>query len=234
LQVRATIFQKMTSHNTGYYARSAAWILISQVLLQRAKIGLIKMEMIMKKAMLLFLLVFTAGAMLKAQDKPVNFTVEVSTDSILMGNHFEVKFILENANGRNFEAPDFSENFSVISGPNFSSSFSMVNGNMTQSQTITYYLEPRDIGSFYILPASVKAGDEVLETAPLEVLVVPNPDGIKQTPPNQMQQFRFDWSTPFDLNFGTPFKDLQPLPQPEPQPKEKTTPKKKKRKTIRI
>jgi len=186
----------------------------------------------MKKSMLLFLLVFTAGTMLKAQGKPVKFTVEVSTDSILMGNYFEVKFILENANGQNFEVPDFSENFNVLSGPNFSSSFSMVNGGMTQSQTITYYLEPRDIGSFYILPASVKAGGEVLETVPLEVLVVPNPDGIQHTPPDQMQQFQFDWGNPFDMNLDSPFKDLQP--QPEPLPEEKAAPKKKKPKTIRI
>lgn len=188
----------------------------------------------MKKTMLLFLLVFTAGAMIQAQDKPVKFTAEVSTDSILMGNYFEVKFTLENANGQNFEAPDFSENFNVKSGPNFSSSFSMVNGDMTQSQTITYYLEPRDIGSFYILPASVKAGDEVLETVPLEVLVVPNPDGIQQTPPNQMQQFQFDWGSPFDMNLDTPFKDLQPQPLPGPQLKEKLVPQKKQRKTTRI
>ncbi len=190
----------------------------------------------MKKTIIFFLFVIIAMADVHAQDKPVNFTVEVSTDSILMGNNFEVKFTLENANGQNFEAPDFSENFNVISGPNFSSSFSMINGDMTQSQTITYYLEPRDIGSYYILPANVKAGDEILETVPVEVLVVPNPDGIKQNPPSKMQQFRFDWSTPFEQNFDTPFKDLRPLPLPEPMPKEKSKPgkKKKRRKTIRI
>ncbi|MFQ5445983.1 MAG: BatD family protein [Saprospiraceae bacterium] len=188
----------------------------------------------MKKAILFFLFVLTASANASAQDEPVKFTVEVSTDSILMGNYFEVKFILENANGQNFEAPDFSENFNVKSGPNFSSSFSIVNGEMTQSQTITYYLEPRDIGSYYILPASVKAGDEVLETAPIEVLVVPNPDGIKQSPPDQMQQFHFDWSTPFNFDIDPPFNDIQPLPLPKPDEKVKPKKKKKKRKTIRI
>ena len=119
------------------------------------------------------------------QEKPVQFTVELSPDKVLAGNYFEVKFILENADGKNFEAPDFSEHFQVQSGPNFSSSFSMVNGDLTQSMTVTYYLEPKDIGSYYILPASIEAGGKVLETAPVEVVVAPNPDGIRQSPPNQ-------------------------------------------------
>lgn len=210
----------------------------------------------MKKSLLISLMIFSAVAVLKAQDKPVKFTVEVSTDSILMGNYFEVKFTLENADGQNFEAPDFSESFNVVSGPNFSSSFSIMNGRMTQSQTITYYLEPRDIGSYYILPANVTASGEILETAPIEVMVVPNPDGIKQTPSGQMQQFRFDWGSPFgegedfpgfrfDLKtpFGNDFEfplwdlkefQLEPNPEDEQQQEKQAAPKKKKRKTIRI
>ena len=195
----------------------------------------------MKKGFLslVFATAFLATAL--AQEKPVKFTVEVSTDSILFGNYFEVKFILENANGNGFEAPDFSQHFKVVSGPNFSSSFSMMNGNMTQSQTITYYLEPKEIGAYYILPASVDTGDKVLETAPLEVLVVPNPDGIQQTPSSQRRPFGFDWGGDpfnFDFDFSSPKipkwresdqpEELPAPPQPEREPA------KKKRKTIRI
>jgi hypothetical protein len=109
----------------------------------------------------------------------------------------------------------------------------MVNGNMTQSQTITYYLEPKEIGNFYILPASVNADGKVVETAPLEVLVVPNPDGIKQKPPRQTDRFQLNWSDPFEFDFSFPELSplTQPTPPPPPQPQE--TPKKK-RKTIRI
>lgn len=195
----------------------------------------------MKKGFLslVFATAFLATAL--AQEKPVKFTVEVSTDSILFGNYFEVKFILENANGNDFGAPDFSQHFNVVSGPNFSSSFSMVNGSMTQSQTITYYLEPKEIGAYYILPASVDTGDKVLETAPLEVLVVPNPDGIKQTPSNQRKPFGSDWGgNPFNFDFDFSFPQIpemregdQPEEQPAPPQPEKE-PAKKKRKTIRI
>jgi hypothetical protein len=187
----------------------------------------------MKKRIFSLLFTLVTLAATYAQEKPVQFTVEVSTDSILMSNYFEVKFILENANGQNFEAPDFSQHFHVVSGPNFSSSFSMVNGDMTQSMTITYYLEPRDIGAYYILPASVEANGKVLETTPKEVLVVPNPEGIRQTPPRQQHMQLFDWGSPFDGSFDFSLPQPKQLQPPPPPPGDKPQ-KKKKRKTTRI
>ncbi|MBK9015067.1 MAG: BatD family protein [Saprospiraceae bacterium] len=190
----------------------------------------------MKKAIFfsIFIFYYLPGAF--SQDKPAKFTVTVSTDSILMDNTFEVKFVLENANGQNFEAPDFSDHFNVVSGPNFSTSMSMVNGNISQSMTITYYLEPKEVGMFYILPASVNTDDKVLETAPLEVMVVPNPDGIKQMPPRgKMDSFQFNFGDPFGFDFS--FPELQEMPQfSNPSPREEAPKEqpKKKRKTMRI
>jgi hypothetical protein len=197
----------------------------------------------MKKGILSTCLVLTFLAAVHAQEKPVKFTVQLSTDSILMDNYFEVKFILENANGRNFEAPDFSQHFKVISGPNFSTSMSMVNGDVTQSMSITYYLEPLSTGVFYILPASVEASGQVLETAPLEVLVAPNPGGIRQSPPSGRDNLRLDnfrnfgWDQPFEFDFRFPFEELQDRMQqmPAPPQERKPAPKpKKKSNTIRI
>lgn len=190
----------------------------------------------MKKAIFLSIFIFSCFAQVFSQEKPVKFTVSVSADSILMDNYFEVKFMLENADGKNFEAPDFSEHFNVVSGPNFSTSMSIVNGEISQSMTITYFLEPKNIGLFYILPASVQAGSKVLETSPLEVLVVPNPDGIKQSPPrNKMDSFKFNFGNPFNMDFM--FPDFEEFPQfSKPAPKEEAPKEQpsKKRKTIRI
>ncbi len=178
----------------------------------------------------LFVLLPLAGF---AQDKPAKFTVTVSADSILMGNYFEVKFSLENAGGKDFEAPDFGEHFKVVSGPTHSTSMSIVNGELTQSATITYYLEPKDPGVFYILPASINTGDTILETDPLEVMVVPNPDGIEQRPPGQAEGFQFNWSNPFDFDFDFLFPEMKPAPPPAGEELPKEAPRKK-LKTIRI
>lgn len=189
---------------------------------------------IMKQGFFIAIFIFSCLTGAFSQEKPVKFTVSVSTDSILMDNFFEVKFTLENANGQNFEAPDFSDHFNVVSGPNFSTSMSMVNGDVTQSMTITYYLEPREVGAFYILPAYVNAGDKVLETSPLEVMVVPNPGGIKQPLPGQQNRMQFNWGSPFDFDFDGFFPEISPPPPPAPKQEPPQEAPKKKRKTTRI
>ncbi len=133
----------------------------------------------MKK--LLFTIVFGFVINLVFAQQNANFRMEVSSDSILLGNYFEVNFILENVSGSQFEPPSFN-GFRVIGGPNQSSSFSMVNGKVSQSMSYSYYLEPEDIGMYYIDPASVNVGDQILETRPKKITVLVNPDEIYQPP----------------------------------------------------
>ncbi len=147
---------------------------------------------------------------LKAQD--VKFSVETSSDSILFGNYFKVTFSIENASANNFEAPSF-QHFSIIGGPNQSSSFSMVNGVTSQSMTYSYYLEPKEEGVFFIEPASVEVEDKIIETAPLEIKVAPNPEGIIQSPDEQKNRT-------FDSIFGKPFFHKEEV-QPKKKPKKK-------------
>ena len=119
-----------------------------------------------------------------------------------------MKFILENVAGSHFEPPSF-DGFTVVGGPNQSSSFSMVNGKVSQSMSYSYYLEPQDIGNYYIEPANVKVGNEVLETEPKQILVLANPDQVYQSP-----------------NYSMEKEDINPYYEPEPK---KTKPKKKRK-----
>ena len=109
------------------------------------------------------------------------FTVEVSSDTVLLGNYIEVKFTVENAPAQSFEAPDLNA-FRMVGGPNTSTSMSVVNGEVSQSASYSYYLEPPDIGTFTIPPAYVMAGDAALETFPIDIIAIPNPEGIIQRP----------------------------------------------------
>ena len=181
---------------------------------------------------IIFGLLVLGNFSLQAQDNSPIFTVEISTDSILLGNYFEVKYTLKNGSANNFVAPDF-ENFNVVSGPNTSTSMSFMNGQMTQSVSYSYYLEPKDIGSFYIQPASIETKDEVLETVPMEVLVVPNPDGITQTPKqrNKPKNSFFDdfWNIQPDFEQMFPEEMIPKMIPPQDEQQEK-----KKRKTVKI
>ncbi len=175
----------------------------------------------MKKLMLpIFFLGFhfLAGA----QETSARFSVSVSADSILLGNFFRVTFTLENARQGDFEAPQF-DGFTIVSGPNVSSSMSMVNGTITQKIAYSFYLEPLDIGNYYIPPASITLGDQVLESMPVSIMVAPNPDGIKQLPDPEQE-----WGNGIMDNFPDLFeRPLAPRPTP-PQPPRQDGKKKKK------
>lgn len=114
------------------------------------------------------------------------FKIGVSADTLLVGNYFEVKYTVENTDGK-FEAPNLSS-FDVIGGPNTSSSFSMINGSVTQSSSYSYYLRPPDIGVFTIPPAFLTTSTDTLATMPIDIIVVPNPEGIIQEPNRPTQR----------------------------------------------
>lgn len=179
----------------------------------------------MKKVLSSIFAIALSVSLLSAQENAA-FSVEVSSDSILMGNYIKVTFSLESAGGKNFQPPLF-EGFDVMSGPNYSSSFSMVNGEVTQSVSYTYYLRPRGVGNYYIEPASIAVGEKVLETTPVSVTVVPNPDGVIQEPEEKREL------PGFDLDFWDAPAFPQPFFQPE-RPDTQPPAKKKKRKTYKI
>lgn len=112
----------------------------------------------------------------------VSFIVEMSTDTVLMGNYVQLKYSVENIQG-DFQAPEFN-GFNIISGPNVSSQFSMINGKVTQSASYSYYLQPLEVGVFHIDAAALENDTQHLETATITIVVAANPNGITQDPNN--------------------------------------------------
>ncbi|MEM6965463.1 MAG: BatD family protein, partial [Bacteroidota bacterium] len=149
-----------------------------------------------------------------SQENEPSFSVEVNKTSVLLGNYIQVTFTLKNAGGNQFEAPAF-EGFDIVGGPNQSSSFSMMNGVTTQSTSYTYYLKPRDVGNLFVEPAFITVDGQTLETQPIEIIVLENPDGIIEQPqrrsPNRMDMFQF----PSDDFFNVPSDEFFNFPTPE-------------------
>ena len=119
------------------------------------------------------------------------FNVDVSVDTILAGNKLNVTFTANNIAGQ-FEGPDM-QGLNVVSGPNTSTSMSMINGDVTQSATYSYTILCEDIGELTILPGYLETGNETYETEPLSILVLPNPEGIIEQPPNNSGYFEFNF-----------------------------------------
>ncbi len=154
--------------------------------------------------------IFLISTITVALSQDSEFTVEINPSEVLMHNYFEVKFTLKNAKGRQFSPPNFQD-FKVIAGPNQSSSFSMVNGTVDQSQSYSFYLEPTLPGTFFIESATIEVDGNILESTPTEVVVLENPDGIKQEIPQEKQHFEFD--SFFDFPFG--MEKEKPAPKPK-------------------
>jgi hypothetical protein len=129
----------------------------------------------MKKLFIIFAVFISR---VHAQD--LDFKVSVSNDTLLLGNYLEVKFEINNGNGK-FTAPDFA-GWNVVSGPNSASSYSIINGEVNQRSSYTYYLEAPNEGEFIIDEAKLKTSEKEYKTPPVKIVVFGNPEGIRQHP----------------------------------------------------
>lgn len=120
-----------------------------------------------------------------------SFELQVSSDSVLVGNYIEVRFTIDNVDGE-FEAPNLSD-FIILSGPNISSAMQIINGKMSSQKSYSFYIQPKEIGNYYIKPAYLITHEKTYETTPLEINVFPNPAGIKVIPEQPNNSFHFDF-----------------------------------------
>jgi len=120
------------------------------------------------------------------------FTASVSKSTVGTGEVFEVTFSV-NANGENFNPPDFKD-FRVAGGPNQSQSMEIINGATSASISIGYDLMAVKEGEFTIGPASIVVNGHKLTTNAIKVKVVKgrpvpqNQQSQSGTPDNGLQQ----------------------------------------------
>ena len=100
----------------------------------------------------------------------VTFEATTDTKQVPLGEVFEVKFTLKNAQGTGFSPPVFSD-FAVVGGPNRMNSMTLVNGNATNSESYSYVLQAKREGKYSIGSASVIVKGQTLNTTPLSIEV---------------------------------------------------------------
>ena len=96
--------------------------------------------------------------------------VEVSSDTIRVGEIVEVKYTFENGEGQ-FTSPDLT-GLPLISGPNVSSSFMIVNGKKSSSQTYTYIFRPVEEGQILLPPSTYTENEkqEIIQSVLITVV----------------------------------------------------------------
>lgn len=101
----------------------------------------------------------------------VEFTASVSKNVVALDEGFTLSFTL-NTSGKNFRAPELSENFKIYSGPNQSRSMSIVNNSVSSTLTYSYTLFAINVGDFVIEPAQIEVDGKKYSSNPIKIKVV--------------------------------------------------------------
>ncbi len=117
-----------------------------------------------------FITLFLLSMIQVCQAQNGRFDASTNKTEVSVGETFEVSFTLDDQ-GKSFTAPDF-KGLQVLSGPNVSTSMSIINGNMSQSNTYTFYLSADKEGLYVIKPATIKVGSKTLVSNSITIKVV--------------------------------------------------------------
>jgi len=113
------------------------------------------------------------------------FKALLNKNRVVMNEPFQVSFTLENADGKNFAPPSFTD-FYVMGSPSQSNSMQFINGSMSRSFSYTYNLQPKKEGTFTLAPATIEVAGRTLKTNSLTIEVVKA--GSKAGPGNQQRE----------------------------------------------
>ncbi len=99
------------------------------------------------------------------------FEAIADANQVLVNSYFEIAFQLKNAQGQDFQPPDF-EGFRILSGPNRAISTSIINGKVRREITYTYTLQPKMVGELQIGTARITVDGDFMYTRPVTIRVL--------------------------------------------------------------
>lgn len=121
------------------------------------------------------------------------FDMTISADSILAGNILHITYKANNVSGQ-FEGPKL-EGLQIVSGPNTANLVTMTNGKMIKKSEYSYSVLLKEEGEYVIEPAFLRTASEDYETAAMNIVVLPNPEGIIEKSPLGSQESKFGFPT---------------------------------------
>ncbi len=101
----------------------------------------------------------------------VKFSASANNKTIGKNDYLQVQFTVDNAANVESIVPPPFKNFAVVSGPNHQSSMSNINGNIKQSLSIGFVLQPLATGNFIIGSATAKADGKEYKSNSLGIQV---------------------------------------------------------------
>ena len=95
--------------------------------------------------------------------------VEVSADTVMMGELVELTYTIENGHGK-LIPPDLSS-MPIVSGPNTASSMVYENGKMSSSQSYSYILRPDKAGQLIVPETQYLENGDTIRLEPITIVV---------------------------------------------------------------
>lgn len=99
------------------------------------------------------------------------FEAFTDAEEVFPDTYFQLTFTLQNAEGKDFKAPDLRD-FRIIAGPSRGISTTVVNGQVSMEMRFSYTLQPRRTGRLTIGSASIQANNRPMRTNPITITVL--------------------------------------------------------------
>ncbi|HKR05004.1 MAG TPA: BatD family protein [Bacteroidia bacterium] len=138
-----------------------------------------------------------AGILFHANVFAQSLSASIDRNPVAVGDQFQVTFTL-NATGSSFHGPVFSD-FNVLANPSQSTSMNIINGSISQSLSISYYLQAKSEGTFKIGSASIICNGKKLESPPFTITVVKASSRPQQQPQQKQESTENNGVSPRDV-----------------------------------
>jgi hypothetical protein len=124
------------------------------------------------KLVYIFLLLSFSAQSISAQ---VALKTTVSKSKLGVNQRFKIVFSINKQGADNFTPPSF-KNFRVVGGPSQSVNQSWINGRVTFSQSYTYVIQPKAIGTYTIPSASIQLNGKKIRSNSVKITVLKEVD----------------------------------------------------------
>ncbi len=145
-----------------------------------------------------------AGGGALAADRQVVLRADVSARQIGVEDQVQLAITLEGPSidlREELQLPPLT-NLTVVAGPSVATQVSFVNGRISQARTITYLLQPADVGTATVGPVRAVLADGVRTTEPITIEVHPGSLLPTRRPPSSPAYPFGDDEDPFAAFFG--------------------------------
>ena len=118
-----------------------------------------------------FYILLFLGFISQAIFAQASFKTTVSKSKLGVNERFRIVFSVDKQGADHFAPPSF-KNFRVVAGPSQSVNQSWINGKVSFSQSYTYIIQPKAIGTYTIPGASIKFNGKTLKSNAVKMTVL--------------------------------------------------------------